>query len=409
MRLSRLVFLLIVVGGQFAFGEATLNLRDALADTKAKLNSGGQANIMVLGDSLSLRDGSYLPYFRSLMQARYGDAGAGYEPFSIWTGGGLDPGWDQGLVNNDVAPHQALDGFWISTNQDQRDGWLKAFNSTIQLQYVAQPGGGTFRPFDWENGFTWLGDPINTDSPVRQVKTWTYQVPASVPEGKIWYLTQGTGTVTILGQNNISSNPGIRIDRAANGGWTTANFLQRDDTFDQQVKLQAPDLVMILLGANDSGGMDATQFKANMNALIDRVKSDAHDAEVVLITPYDISPLDDPDDHVYQRIVVPDEEIAEERDVGLINLHEIAGEYSSFWLANGFLDDPVHLSPAGGQYLGNLLFNVFQSDGLSPRWDGSVVDPFRHGDVSLAYVPEPVCLPLIAAIAGFTLRRRLSR
>ena len=50
-------------GGR-VWGAPTSRLTETFADVKAKLAGGQQANIVVVGDSLSFRDGSYLPVWR---------------------------------------------------------------------------------------------------------------------------------------------------------------------------------------------------------------------------------------------------------------------------------------------------------------------------------------------------------
>ena len=48
-----------------------------------------------------------------------------------------------------------------------------------------------------------------------------------------WLAGLMQSNVTLLGVNNKTETPGVRIHRAANGGWGIGNFVQRDWTFDQ--------------------------------------------------------------------------------------------------------------------------------------------------------------------------------
>lgn len=374
----------------------SLNLPQNFADTKAKLASGGQANILVLGDSLSFRDGSYLPYFRELMQARYGNAGPGYQAFSLWTGGGLDAGWTMGLNAGDNAPHRALDGLWASTT-----AWTTASLTPtareIDLQYVAQPGGGAFQPFYWndQGRAVAIGTLISSSSQANELRHWKYTLPDHI--GALAIQTYGTGEVTLLGANNDADTPGVRVHRAANGGWGVNNFLQRDWTFDEQLKSLETDMVMIWLGQNDQG-YSREGYRTAISALVDRVQSQAPDAEVVLIGTYDQGSPNLP------RLVEAMGDVAAAEGVGFINMFSVAGNYDLF-VHNGFTDDGVHFSPAGGQYVASLLYDAFESDGRSPRWSGRIRSPFDYR-LPEVLVPEPSGLLICALVAMFMSRRR---
>ncbi len=131
-----------------AFGVVTLNLAGAFAPIKVAIADGGQANILVLGDSLTYQPQSWLPVFTGLMHDAYGDAGAGYQGFSRWTGGGFNPGWLEGVINQDVAPHSSPDGLWASGSSPNLTARFDARDQYIELQYVVEPGGGRVRVED---------------------------------------------------------------------------------------------------------------------------------------------------------------------------------------------------------------------------------------------------------------------
>jgi len=347
----------VLASASGAGATTSLNLSSALADTKAKLQSEQVANIMVIGDSLSLRDGSYLPYFEQLMKSRYGDAGAGYQAYSFWTGGGFDLGWTFGFVNADTPPHYGLDGMWASSSSapwppNHTGGFLNARSSTVQVHYVAKPGGGSFRVDPVSVGTVAT---LNCDSPVNEVRTFEYTFNGTFP--RIWFQPLGNGQIVILGQNNIIQGAsGVRIHRAANGGWGVGNFLQRNWTFDQQVGLVEPDLIMIWLGQNDGALYNRTTYAIALNNLVNRLNASAPSAEVVLIGTYNSGVPQ------LANLVGAMQDVATARGIGFINLYEAAGDYQ-FFIDNPYLDDGVHFTHAGGRYLGRVLFNAFESDG----------------------------------------------
>ena len=367
----------LLAGSAFA-AAPSLNLAGALADTKALLSSGQAADIVVLGDSLSVRPGAYLPFFRDRLQQQYGNAGAGFQGMSVWTGAAFNNGWRREGINADTGARRSLDGLWT-----QFDGFTAPSNTAIftpidrkvQLQYVTQPGGGSFlvREGDGGNAVT----TISTHGPANQVRTYEYELPAGQTRYSIDPMRDGA--VTILGQNNVRETGGVRIHRGANGGWGVDNFLNRDSTFDQQLSLLGTDLVMVWLGQNDQAYTRAT-YAQKINALVDRVQGSAPDAEVVLIGTYDQGSA------ALAGLVEGMADVAASRGVGFVNLYGTAGN-AAFFNTNGYLDDGVHFSPAGGQYLGNFLYDAFVSDGAS-------------------LVPEPTGLGALLVAGAMLLRRR---
>jgi hypothetical protein len=126
---------LLSIGPICAATPLKLNLAASFAPAKAKIAAGGQADIMMIGDSLEF---NVLPYFQQDMHGHYGDAGAGYQGFSLWSGAGQDAGWTQGVINLDSDPHMSLDGLWSSTTARTTASFQQS-NQTIQLQYSPSP------------------------------------------------------------------------------------------------------------------------------------------------------------------------------------------------------------------------------------------------------------------------------
>jgi len=216
------------------------------------------------------------------------------------------------------------------------------------------------------------------------VRTWSYSIP--IQAGATTALTftpHGDGRVTLLGQNLTNSAPGVRVHRASNGGWGVDNFLQRDVTFDQQLGLLDSDLVMVAVGANDVGRWTPTEFADKTNQLIDRIHTAVPQAEIALVSTYDMGSSQLP------ALVAAMQQVASDRGVGFINLYEVAGSYS-FFQSNHYLSDGLHFNSAGADYVGGIVSDAFATDGAS-------------------LVPEPAALGLLAVAACATLRRRRRR
>lgn len=398
------LFVSLSVCSFVAAAPPSMNLARALADTKSLLNSGQTADILMLGDSLSFRDGSYLPYFRNLMQSHYGNAGYGYQGFSLWTGAGMMNGWLREGLNADVSPHRALDGLW--SDYSGAGAWpniahVYPQNRNVEIQYVTGPGRGTFELWSQATGGTLITS-ISTSAPTTGLATYNYTV--GIGESAFTYWPRNDGPLTILGANNTNGQSGVRIHRAANGGWGVGNFLQRDWTFDAQIDAVEPELVMVWLGQNDQA-YTRTSYNNALNQLVDRIQNNVPAAEIVLIGTYNQgSPLLAP-------LVEAMGDVAGQRGIGFINIYKTAGN-AAFFNSNGFLDDGIHFSPAGGQYLGKFLFDAFLSDGRSLINKGGIApqpafDPALPGPQLNSTVPEPGVV--LGAFCGLAIAVRRPR
>jgi lysophospholipase L1-like esterase len=365
-----------------------LNLQQATADTKAKIAAGGQADIILLGDSLAFAGSSFRPAFTERMQTLYGNAGLGFSslaPERVRFGAG----WSAGAINpSDPAPHHGLDGLWLKalpgSGAPPSDGVITAFWDRMELHYIAEPGGGALQLTE-----AYGGRPIariDTNAPTPEVRTFTHYFPTGVPSS-VRFQADGAGPVTLLGMNLPNDNPGVRIHRASNGGWGVNHYLRRDWTFEQELRLLGTDMVMVAIGANDTP-IPRDEYVQKLGQLVDRLEAAVPDAEIVLVAPYDFGPPE------VARVAGAIEEVAAQRHLGFINLYETAGNYA-FFQENGYLNDGLHFSTAGGAYVGNLLAEAFRTNGAN--------------FATAAVVPEPgVALPALAA-GLLALRRRPRR
>jgi lysophospholipase L1-like esterase len=360
----------------------TLNLAPATADTKATLAAGGQANIVLLGDSLTFDEVTgFRPYFTREMQAFYGNAGPGYVGAGLMAGGfGAD--WQTGFLGPaDPAPHHALDGLWLRAPGGATlptGATLQAPATSFELQYLAQPGGGHLDLVQTNTGRFVARLDANAQSPV--VRTFRYTIPPGTP-GTFCVQGDGAGPVALLGLTPVTDSPGVRVHRAANGGWGVDHFLRRDVSFDQQLALLDTDLVMLALGVNDSD-KPHDELVTKYNRLVDRLESATPASEIILVAPYDYGRPQTP------TVVGAIEEVAAARGLGLINLYEIAGDYA-FFQGHGYLSDGLHFTPAGAEYVGGLVFDAFRTNG-----------------VAAGALPEPASLLGVGATGALLLRRR---
>ena len=357
---TRLLLLWLGVTLTASAAPRTLNILESFADTKAVLASGGEADILVLGDSLSFRQGSYLYPLRALLQRDYGDAGTGYQGFSQGIGGIFGDGWLPSRLSTDPPPHRSLDGLWNESSSGPGQGGaatsalFRATDPIIELHYVRQPGGGSLRIVDERTGQ--FLTTIDTSGSVPGVQAWDYQ-STSEDNPRLTLQPQGDGLVTVLGQVNRSGLPGVRLHRASNGGWGVEEFLRRDTSFEDQLQLVDPDLVLVWLGQNDLA-FDQAEYEVSMGQLADRLTAAVPAAEIVLLGTYDSGHPAIP------GLVEAVHQVAADRSLGFINLFETAGD-RLFFDERGFLDDGVHFSEAGGNHIADLLYRGWLTDGAS--------------------------------------------
>lgn len=360
--------LLFVRAPSSAATDDALNLADALGGVKAQLAAGQTANVMVLGDSMSFRPGSYLYPFRQMLQNQYGDAGTGWQGMSFQTGAAFDSfgqAWaNSGLINSDVAPYRSLDGLWATSavgpynppSQPLLDdgAFLAPQDGHVQVQYVTGPGTGSFEVLLPDGTL----QTIHTAAAGNGVGVFNYSYDSSLAPANrhLWFQPLGDGPVTFLGENNTTGNPGIILHRAANGGWGVRDFLQRDFTFDSQLKLIHPDLLMVWVGQNDQDLAAAGQFDTKMGQLVDRLQADLPSAKIILVSSYDTggSPM--------AAEAAADQVLASSRHLGFLNIYDLAGT-NAFLQGQGFLADGVHTSEAGGQYLATILYQEWETNG----------------------------------------------
>ena len=381
---SVLVAVAAGVGWSAASAAPSLNLAGATADTKAIAAAGGQADVVLLGDSLTFDHVySFRPYFTQRLQSAYGNAGPGFNGLATERGR-FGAGWTAGQVNaSDPAPHHGLDGLWLKAMpglERPAGGEINPLWDKAQLHYVAEPGGGRLTLTQVSTGARVAR--IDTNAETRQVRTLDLRfAPTDYPA--VRYQPDGSGPVTLLGLNLVTDDPGVRVHRASNGGWGVDHYLRRDWTFDAELRALGADMVMIALGANDVG-TPRDVYAGKLRRLVDRVGAARPEAEVLLVAPYDFGKAGVAD------IAGAIEQVAAERGAGFINLYQTAGSYSSFQ-QRGYLSDGLHFTEPGARYVGGILGEAFVTNGAS---------------LSPGVVPEPGGAALVLAGGALALRRR---
>jgi lysophospholipase L1-like esterase len=349
----------------------SLNLTSAFADTKAAMLA-GDGDIVCMGDSLTARDGAYFRYFSRRMRAEYGDGGEGFRAFVPWTGVRFDPGWFFGSINGDDWPYYSLDGMYGAVLEYRQTLAISpGYASTARMYYHQRPTGGSFSIERPNQPNVYIGTDFPTNgvgivelaSEVRPQALFVRPFAGFPPNDLEQVGPPGERPVAyngfaIFGTNWISDQPGVRVHRAANGGWGVDNFLRRNSTFDSILQDINPDMYIIMLGQND-GRYSASAYAQRMGLLVDRLNAISPNAEIVLIASYDSN------FELVRQTGLGVRQLAQQRGLGFIDMHRAAGSHASL-LERGFLDpDRLHFSPAGGRHIANIIYDALQTGGAS--------------------------------------------
>lgn len=336
-------------------------------------------------------------------RARFGDGGSGFiHAGKPWVGyrrfdvtPGASAGWkSEGLVGKRSAKgdeYQGLGG--VSVLATRRGAWitLEAQGSNLEIQYLQQPGGGSFQLFDNDE----LVGEQDTDGElgpgILQLSTVDGPhvfriVTASTKPVKLygWVMEKVVGVtyepLGISGANaSISSN------------WNTPlfqHFLARRD----------PALIVVAYGANEAGQLGWTYEKyfAEFDSLLKKIRGASPSASILVVGP--------PDRLWYQRrrgwapaprmetIVKAQRDAARENRAAYWDTQTRMGGPGSIrqWVRAGLAArDHVHFSADGYRRLGDVLYqdlmvqyNEFKT--LRKEWSAST-----QYDRAAAADPQP--------------------
>lgn len=359
-----------------------LNLPQTFADTKAVLGAGGSANILVIGDSFSYeyesRWSSWATPFRESMQSQYGGLGHGYMPI-VKSGQAGYSGWTTHNVFGAIEfPLLGMNDVWIRSTSTT-PAYLEPCDSRLDLHYQMLPGGGTFQVFDESTPVPRLIDTVSTASTGYGVGSLHIELDAAVAP-KLRLQPVDSTPVTILGYNALgeAGATGVRLHTISNG-WGVAQYANTAASFEDQTRLFDPDMVIVWLGQNDI--LDWFRRQPLINTLVDRIQAAAPEAEILMIGTPDSNWPNVPD------AVRAYEMVARDRGLGFLNLYEIAGSYAFLFGSGYTAPDDKHHSAAGAQYLSDIIYNAFLTDGAS-------------------VAPEPSSIAVMAALACMWAGRR---
>ena len=263
----------------------------------------GTVRTLQFGDSHTAAD-MFTGRMRALVQAKFGNGGAGFSfaghPFAgyriLGTSRSQSPGWiAEGVHFTKIYDTQlGLGGVANTSTHAGDDVVLDAPCSRMEVQYLDQPGGGSFSLLedgvvlstagtDGTDGPATLAEPCappaTSDAAANQFATHHFEVQAqsSAPVRLLGFVTEQPGaTYEAIGLNGAEASLMLR--------WN-----QRD--FQTYLKQRDPALIVLAYGTNEAGNSNWTYaaYRAMLGRLVDMLHQTTPDASILLVGPPDRS------------------------------------------------------------------------------------------------------------------------
>jgi len=249
--------------------------------------------VLQWGDSHTAAD-MFTGEARRVFQQQYGDGGIGYSyagyPFVGFRIFGSrrsqSPGWTtQGNKFLQLGDGElGMGGISISTRRPGESISLDAPCTTLELQYLQQPGGGSLLFTDND------GDPIpiQTDGSERGPGTFRYTCPAGDHHFEL--KTADYAPVTLFGW--VATQPGVTWEMIGINGAEAPLILKWDQKlFAQYLKDNSPALIVLAYGTNEAANSlwDEASYRQTFASLIDTIHSYVPESSILVVGPADRS------------------------------------------------------------------------------------------------------------------------
>jgi lysophospholipase L1-like esterase len=260
-------------------------------DPKAKV-----VRALQFGDSHTAAD-MFTGAIRILLQSRWGDGGAGFSyagyPFAGYrihgTKRAQSIGWAvEGTHFRDLGSDALLGMGGVSLSTQQSGSWisLEADATSLEVQYLIQPGGGPIEIYDGELLLT----TVSTDGPTAAGRFATPIAPS--PDGGPHHFevrTTENAPVRLLGMTTQNAS-GATYEAIGLNGAEASLLLRWDETLEQTYMEQVnPALIVLAYGTNEASDHTWTEesYAAMMRSLIARCRRLAPNAAILVIGPAD--------------------------------------------------------------------------------------------------------------------------
>lgn len=251
-----------------------------------------QLVIAMIGDSWTHNAARYSGGMATMLQAAYGDAGAGWTGLAWGSGGGGLPngnaqtsivGYTPDATNWTVAYTSALSpdiGSITSSTAGAKQTITGPASCSAVVLYYLGTADNVLR-YRW-NGGSWTTPTLSNTATLQTLAL------SSVPAGA-WTLELEvvSGTCTWYGLDVQKSADGVRVHKLGATGSQAAQWAAVGASgWQAGITALTPNLVMILHGTNDQGASRAPSlYRADIQTLITRVRAAVPSADILLIAP----------------------------------------------------------------------------------------------------------------------------
>jgi len=249
--------------------------------------------ILQFGDSHTAAD-MFTGEARHLFQQQFGDGGIGYSyaghPFAgyriLGSSHSQSTGWKtQGNKFMQLGDAQlGMGGISISTARAGERITLDAPCSTLDFQYLQQPGGGSLRFRD--NGLEVAE--IQTDATVAGPGTYHYFCPAGDHHFEV--STEKNAPVTLFGW--VAIQPGVTWEAVGINGAEAPLILKWDQLlFSRYLKDSSPALIVLAYGTNEAASSywDEETYRKSFASIIDTIHEYVPESSILVVGPADRS------------------------------------------------------------------------------------------------------------------------
>ena len=261
-------------------------LRQREADPKS-----GEVRILQFGDSHTAAD-MFTGALRTLFQSRFGDGGAGYMypgyPFAGYRIHGTRRAQSVGWTVTGTKFRDLGDGLLgmggVSLSTTRAGNWisLDADASTVQVQYLIQPGGGGIEIWDGDELLTTLF----TDGP-----TAAGHYDAKVAPGPHHFEVRTISSDPVRLFGIVTEQPaGVTYEAIGLNGAEAGLILRWNEALAQDLMSQRDvSLIVLAYGTNEASDSNWTEesYAAMFRTLIERLRKQAPHAAILVLGPAD--------------------------------------------------------------------------------------------------------------------------
>ncbi len=244
------------------------------------------------GDSHTAAD-MFTGALRLLFQSKWGDGGAGFSyagyPFAGYrihgTKRAQSIGWTvEGTHFRDLGDDALVGMGGVSLSTQQSGSWvsLEADATSLEVQYLIQPGGGPIEIYDGEQLLT----SVPTDGPTAAGR---FDSPVQPGPHHFEVRTTENAPVRLLGMTTQNAS-GATYEAIGLNGAEASLLLRYNETLQQAYMAEVnPALIVLAYGTNEASDHTWTEesYAAMMRSLIARYRRLAPNAAILVIGPAD--------------------------------------------------------------------------------------------------------------------------